>query len=644
MTDFSQDALAVSIRLIVNMSAQLGTITNRLEGMKGKLGETSKAGEDSFAKMKAAGLQLGIALGVVTGAAVAFNKAMEFGGAGANLLRVEAAGQQLAKGLGGNLDLIVQKLDAASLGTVAKSDIILAANRAMMLGLGADADKLANLMQVAAFRGRAMGISTTQAFSDIVTGVGRMSPMILDNLGIVVDADKTYGAYAATIGKTAAELTSAEKRQALLSRVLEEGNSQLKAAGGLLDDTAGQYERLEASQKNFSDAWKAFSAPYLAFLADEAAGILKVGEAQTQVGRNLRQEAIERGRAAREVVVGSDQAYDAAERAAVAAYAAGHSMAEAYGDAKNALEAYQGALERAKAGMEAWGQIGQVATAQADRYFTRGSDGWKQIQGAIDAATGSTEVAQYQLEQTLSIATRDFRRGKISLDEYNDILLKIGEDKGLKPFGTYEKSAEDATSKIDFLKQAIDNIPAHTFKWIHIITTGTGLNFNAGMSTADYEALQLQGGRAGGGPAYHDRVTEVGEGGGGAGSEGLFPTRNGFYVMPHDRWTQWKQRNRPGRHMRLGGEVEDVYVPGTPTTPYPGWNPMDWTRAASETMGGGPAPAGGMTGPSPSTSAQDSALADALMQQVLSTLADLPKAVAFTLRDVLQSQSSSIRS
>ena len=33
-------------------------------------------------------------------------------------------------------------------------------------------------------RGRAMGLSTTQAFGDIVTGIGRMSPLILDNLGI----------------------------------------------------------------------------------------------------------------------------------------------------------------------------------------------------------------------------------------------------------------------------------------------------------------------------------------------------------------------------------------------------------------------------------------------------------------------------
>ena len=122
-------------------------------------------------------------------------------------------------------------------------------------------------MEVAAFRGRQMGLSTTQAFNDIVTGIGRMSPLILDNLGIMVDANTTFTDYAASIGKTSNELTGMEKRQALLNRVLEEGNSQLEAAGGLTLDHAAKLERLNAFLKDTEVGFKVFLAeglvPYL---------------------------------------------------------------------------------------------------------------------------------------------------------------------------------------------------------------------------------------------------------------------------------------------------------------------------------------------------------------------------------------------
>ena len=42
------------------------------------------------------------------------------------------------------------------------------------------------LINVARSRGAAMGLTLTQAFNDIVTGLGRESALILDNLGITI--------------------------------------------------------------------------------------------------------------------------------------------------------------------------------------------------------------------------------------------------------------------------------------------------------------------------------------------------------------------------------------------------------------------------------------------------------------------------
>lgn len=200
--------------------------------------------------------QIAIAAGAVTLAMEVMENSFEFAKEGAQLQRLADSGAEIARQYGGNMDLIIQKVKAASKDTVSEMDIISSANKAMMLGLGADADQLATLMEIAAFRGRAMGVSTTQAFDDIVRGIGRASPMILDNLGIVISAKETYDNYAEQLGKSSNELTKAEKTQALLNSVLESGNKLLDEAGGLVEDNASQYEKLNARVEDYTNSVK----------------------------------------------------------------------------------------------------------------------------------------------------------------------------------------------------------------------------------------------------------------------------------------------------------------------------------------------------------------------------------------------------
>lgn len=230
-----------------------------IKDVKKELGGMDEAAEDAAEtgiSLRNALSAVALVAGTVTAAVIVMKKVFDFAEAGAGLQRLETAGDELAAGLGGNFDDIVDAIDKASLGMVARSDIILGANRAMMLQLGADEGKLANLMEVAAYRARAMGLNTSTAFNDIVTGIGRMSPLILDNLGIVIDATTRYGEYAKSVGKSTTELSAAEKKQILFNAVLEEGNEQLEAAGGLVLDAAGEYEKLAATQKDVTDNYK----------------------------------------------------------------------------------------------------------------------------------------------------------------------------------------------------------------------------------------------------------------------------------------------------------------------------------------------------------------------------------------------------
>ncbi len=229
---------------------QVAADAQALEVQNNKLGASSVGAGDDIAGMGTNLVALGATLSMVTVAAGAFVAAFEFGEIAAGNERLINSGEQLARGYGQSLDTIVSKVKEASLGTVSNMHIIASSNKAMMLGVGGDADQLAKLMEIAAFRGRAMGISTSQAFDDMSRGIGRMSPMILDNLGIIVDAKTTYGNYAESIGKSANELTRAEKIQALLNKVIEEGNRQLDEAGGLTEDNATSYERFHAELDN----------------------------------------------------------------------------------------------------------------------------------------------------------------------------------------------------------------------------------------------------------------------------------------------------------------------------------------------------------------------------------------------------------
>ena len=140
---------------------------------------------------------------------------------------------RLAKNLNLNSKDILSGLQNASKWTVANYDLILAANKAMSLGVAKNTNDFTTLMEIARTKAKNMGITTTQAYNDIVTGLGRWSAMILDNLGIVVNSTEANEEYAKSIGKTVSQLTDAEKKQALINKVVADGRKEMQAMGDI---------------------------------------------------------------------------------------------------------------------------------------------------------------------------------------------------------------------------------------------------------------------------------------------------------------------------------------------------------------------------------------------------------------------------
>ena len=263
--------MAGNANLIISITAKDGT-SSAIRKVKMNLGDLEKSSGDLGESVGGLGDIFGSTLGKIgagIGAAFAVERmastAFELGKVGAAAERTQASFEQMAAGVGSSGDAMLAAMRTATAGTVGNSELMLAANRAIMLGVADNADEMARLMAAAIERGRALGVSASQAVSDVITGIGRMSPQILDNLGIV-GATKAIDDYAKSLGKTSEQLTDVERKQALVNVVLAGASGP-----AVVDDAAASFERMDAAIQNAKEALGILFSPAIAAIADQIA-------------------------------------------------------------------------------------------------------------------------------------------------------------------------------------------------------------------------------------------------------------------------------------------------------------------------------------------------------------------------------------
>ena len=133
----------------------------------------------------------------------------------------------LAKNAGIAGETIKEKLVAASGGLADDTDILKAANE-QIVKLGANAQKLPQVMELARKVTQVFGGELIGNFEGISTAVANGNTRMLKQYGILVDADKAMLAYAKSIGTTVGALSEAGKQQALMNAVLEKGEQSFK--------------------------------------------------------------------------------------------------------------------------------------------------------------------------------------------------------------------------------------------------------------------------------------------------------------------------------------------------------------------------------------------------------------------------------
>lgn len=193
---------------------------------------------------------VGAAVAAVTAAAAAFWNTIERGG------KVSAMRQSF-EALSGGSEQARARIDAirkSTGGLVTDMEAMQAANKAMLLDLGLTDTQMGDLAATATVLGRAMGQDANKSLDDLITALGRSSPMILDNLGLSVKLGEAHEAYARSLGKSTEELTDAEKKQAFMNAALTAAAAKVEQLGGLQLNAADHGHQLWTQIKNLGDA------------------------------------------------------------------------------------------------------------------------------------------------------------------------------------------------------------------------------------------------------------------------------------------------------------------------------------------------------------------------------------------------------
>ena len=170
------------------------------------------------------------------------------------------------------------KLNNAVNGTMNDMDLMKQANNAMMLGVVKTDDEMSQLFDTAQRLGQALGVDTAQAVNSLVTGMGRQSKLMLDNLGIMIDTNKANEVYAESLGKSVAQLTEQEKKLAFNNAVLEESGRLVGNLGEEVLDNQSTFQQMDTSLDSLAIAMGELFAPAVNI---GAAAIRDLAEATT---------------------------------------------------------------------------------------------------------------------------------------------------------------------------------------------------------------------------------------------------------------------------------------------------------------------------------------------------------------------------
>ena len=192
-----------------------------MKGLSAQSSNTTK----NFSKMSQ-GLTGGLvpAYAVLATNIFAISAAFRFLEQAANYRMLIQGQQEWASITGESLSLITSRLQEATGQQLAFGEA--AQSAAIARAAGVSTDQIERLGTVAKNASIALGRDLTDSVNRLIRGTTKAEPELLDELGIILRLETASKNYAASIGKTAKELTIFEKTQAVTNEVLRQGEEK----------------------------------------------------------------------------------------------------------------------------------------------------------------------------------------------------------------------------------------------------------------------------------------------------------------------------------------------------------------------------------------------------------------------------------
>lgn len=136
----------------------------------------------------------------------------------------------------------------------------------------ADASKIARAAQDLAV---IANVNSTQAFERLTTAIQIQQPRLLRQFGIMTTLDQIYGQFASTVGKNADQLTTLEKRQAFINKILEEAAKVAGAYEAAMNDVGKMQASLDRLWEEAQNILGQQLLPVLRLIVDATTAMLK---------------------------------------------------------------------------------------------------------------------------------------------------------------------------------------------------------------------------------------------------------------------------------------------------------------------------------------------------------------------------------
>ena len=239
----TQSRLIAEGKKVSNVQKNITKNTNKLTDAQKKQTQRTRILGGSFAVIRSKLLLFNFAM------ALGIRQLIDFTKSSSRLDSMRASFDSLSRGAMDSQKTL-ENLKNATNNTMSEFDLLQQANNALVLGVAKTSAEMSEMFDIAQRLGRALGRDTTSSVESLITGIGRQSRLMLDNIGIIVKTKDAYALYAKELNKTVDSLTETEQKQAFLNATLESARQKVALVGEETANAQSVFEKLSASLDN----------------------------------------------------------------------------------------------------------------------------------------------------------------------------------------------------------------------------------------------------------------------------------------------------------------------------------------------------------------------------------------------------------